>query len=173
MPFDTPKVTFSQRWPSDRRTTRLLELLWAAKHRKSCEKLPWELLGCQGVMVFLLKDVIITTSVTAVIFITITIWVFELSQFYFCFAQFEFFGLVTIWSFKLSQFLFYFFFFLFYHSLSSWVLLQFRFFFSFVTFNFVVRRGKLRSFTLQNPPEVFWKFTPSGGYKECAVACFA
>ena len=29
--------------------------------------------GCQGVKVFLLKDVIITTSVTTVIFITITI----------------------------------------------------------------------------------------------------
>ena len=53
------------------------------KHRKSCEKLPWELVGCQGVKVFLLKDVIITTSITTVIFITITIWVFELSQFYF------------------------------------------------------------------------------------------
>ena len=34
------------------------------KHRKSCEKLPWELVGCQAVKVFLLKDVGITTSVT-------------------------------------------------------------------------------------------------------------
>ena len=39
--------------------------------------------GCQGVKVFSLKDVIITTSVNTVIFITITIWVFELSQFFF------------------------------------------------------------------------------------------
>ena len=41
------------------------------------------------------------------------------------------------------------------------------------TLNFVVRKGKLKSYTLQNPPEVFWKFAPSGGYKECAVVCFA
>ena len=72
-----------------------------AKHRKSCEKLRWELVGCQGVKVFLLKDVIITTSVTTVIFITITILVFELSQFNcFSFARFEFLSMVTIWSFK-------------------------------------------------------------------------
>ena len=57
--------------------------------------------GCQGVKVFSLKDVIITSSVTTVIFITITIWVFELSQFvFFSFVQFEFLSLVTIWSFK-------------------------------------------------------------------------
>ena len=85
------------------------------KHRKSCEKLPWELVGCQGVQVFLLKDVIITTSVTTVIFITITIWVFELSQFnFFSFAQFEFLSLVTIWSFKFCQ--------KFFLVLSVWVL---------------------------------------------------
>ena len=28
-------------------------------------------------------------------------------------------------------------------------------------------------FTLQNHPEVFWKFTPSGGYNECAVVCLS
>ena len=69
------------------------------KHRKSCEKLPWELVGCPGVKVFfLLKDVIITTSVTTVVFITITIWVFELSQlFFFIFAQFEFLSFITVW----------------------------------------------------------------------------
>ena len=37
------------------------------------------------------------------------------------------------------------------------------------TLNFVVRRGKLRIYTVLNPPEIFWKFAPSGGYKECAV----
>ena len=41
------------------------------------------------------------------------------------------------------------------------------------TLNFVVRRGKLRSYILQKTPEVFWKFAPSGGYKKCAVVCFA
>ena len=41
------------------------------------------------------------------------------------------------------------------------------------TLNIAVRRGKLRTYTLQNTPKVFWKFAPSGGYKECAVACFA
>ena len=41
------------------------------------------------------------------------------------------------------------------------------------TFNFVVRRGNLRSYTLQNPPEVFWMFSPCKGYKECAAVCFA
>ena len=76
------------------------------KHRKNCKKLPWELVGCQGVKVFLLKDVILTSSVTTVIFITITIWVFE---------RFEFFSLVTIWSFKFC------------HNLFFWVLLQFEF----------------------------------------------
>ena len=46
---------------------------------------------------FLLKDVIINDSVTTVIFITITIYVFELSQFfYFYFARFEFLSFVTI-----------------------------------------------------------------------------
>ena len=65
------------------------------KHRKNCEKLPWELLGRQGVKVFLLKDVIITTLVTTVFFITITIWVFELSQF-------NFFKCCTIWVFELG-----------------------------------------------------------------------
>ena len=32
LPFDTPKVTFSHRSRTDRRTTRRLELLWAAKN---------------------------------------------------------------------------------------------------------------------------------------------
>ena len=41
------------------------------------------------------------------------------------------------------------------------------------TLNFAVRRGKLSTYTLQKPPEVFWKFAPSGGYKECTVVCFA
>ena len=40
------------------------------------------------------------------------------------------------------------------------------------TLNFAVRRGTLRIYTLQNPPEVFWKFAPPGGYKECAAICF-
>ena len=75
------------------------------KHRKSCKKLPWELFGCQGVKVFWLKDVIITTSVTTVILITITIWVFALSQLnFFSFAQFEF-GHSLIFQ-VLSQFFF-------------------------------------------------------------------
>ena len=79
------------------------------KHRKSCEKLPWELVGCQGVKVFLLKDAIITTSVTTVIFITIIIWVFELSHLYFfSVVQFEFLSLVKIWSFKFCHNFFYF-----------------------------------------------------------------
>ena len=59
--------------------------------------------GCQGVKGFSQKDVIITTSVTTVIFITITIWVFELSQFnFFSFVQFEFLSLVTVCCFFLS-----------------------------------------------------------------------
>ena len=41
------------------------------------------------------------------------------------------------------------------------------------TLNFTVRRDKLRIYTLQNPPEVFSKFAPSGGYTECAVMSFA
>ena len=55
------------------------------KHRKNCEKLPWEWSVVKVLRCFLLIDVIIPTSVTTVIFITITIWVFELSQFYFFF----------------------------------------------------------------------------------------
>jgi hypothetical protein len=78
------------------------------KHRKSCEKLPWELVGCQGVKVFLLKDVIIPTSVTTVIFITITIWVFELSQFNFFLVLHNF--SFWVWSqFDLSNFVTHFF----------------------------------------------------------------
>ena len=42
-----------------------------------------------------------------------------------------------------------------------------------ITLNFAVRRGKLKIYTLQNPSEVFWKFSPSKGYKEFAVVCFA
>ena len=41
------------------------------------------------------------------------------------------------------------------------------------TLNFAVRRGKLWIYTIQNPSEVFWKFSPPEGYKECAVVCFA
>ena len=114
------------------------------KHRKNCEKLPWELLGCQGVKVFLLKDVIITTSVTTVIFITITIWVFELSQFYFflvlhnlsfwVWPQFDLLSFVTICFFE------------FYHSLSSSVLPQLGFFFSFVTVLFFFSFVNIRVF---------------------------
>ena len=39
--------------------------------------------------------------------------------------------------------------------------------------NFALRMGKLRIYTLQNTPEVLLKLTPSGGYKKCAVVCFA
>ena len=54
----------------------------STKHRENREKLPWEFVGSQGVKVFfLLKDVIITTSVTTVISTTITIWVFEFYHF--------------------------------------------------------------------------------------------
>ena len=41
------------------------------------------------------------------------------------------------------------------------------------TFNIAVRRGKLRTYTLQNTPKVLLKFAPSGGYKECAVSWFS
>ena len=86
------------------------------KTSQELRKAALRVVGCQGVKVFLLKDVIITTSVTTVIFITITIWVFELSQFnFFSFAQFEFLSLVTIWSFKFC------------HNLFFWVLSQFEF----------------------------------------------
>ena len=40
------------------------------------------------------------------------------------------------------------------------------------TLNFSVKRGKLWFYTLHNPPEVFWKLAPSGGYTECAVVSF-
>ena len=95
--------------------SKMLNINLKKKHCKSCKKLPWELVGCQGVRVFLLKDVIITTSVTIVIFITITIWVFELSQFYFfSFAQFEFGPNLIIQ--VLSQFV------LFFSFITVWVL---------------------------------------------------
>ena len=47
--------------------TEFLNVCTNTKHCKNCKKLPWELVGCQGVKVFLLKDVIITISVTTVI----------------------------------------------------------------------------------------------------------
>ena len=109
-----------------------------ARIAKSCPE-SWsavKMLRCS----FLLKDVIINTFVTTVIFITITIWVFKLSQFYFVYF-------CTIWVFEfghnlifqvLSQF-----FFKFYHSLSFWVCHNLGFF-SFVTvwffFSFVTIR---------------------------------
>ena len=58
------------------------------KHRKNCEKLPWEyLIGCRGVKLFLLKDVTLTTTVTTVTITSITIWVL---------SQFDFLSFVTI-----------------------------------------------------------------------------
>ena len=51
----------------------------ALKTSQELQKAALRVVGCQGVKVFLIKDVIITTSVTTVIFITITISVFELS----------------------------------------------------------------------------------------------
>ena len=57
---------------------------------------------------FLLKDVNLTTSVTTAIFITITISVFELSEFIFVsFARFEFLSLITILSFRFCHNLFF------------------------------------------------------------------
>ena len=44
------------------------------KTSQELRKAALRVVGCQGVKVFLLKDVIITTSVTIVIFITITIY---------------------------------------------------------------------------------------------------
>ena len=41
------------------------------------------------------------------------------------------------------------------------------------TLNFAVRSGKPKVYTLQNHFEVFRKFAPPGGYKECAKVCFA
>ena len=58
------------------------------KHRKNCEKLHQEhLSGCQGVKLFLLKDVTITTVTTATVN-TVTILLLVL--------QFEFLSFVTI-----------------------------------------------------------------------------
>ena len=45
----------------------------SSKTLQELRKAALRVVGCQGVKVFLLKDVIITTSVTTVIFITITI----------------------------------------------------------------------------------------------------
>ena len=94
------------------------------KHRKSCEKLPWELVGCQGVKLFLLKDVILTTAVTTVILL--------LSQFEFLSHQNYFFFILHnlsfwVWlQFDLSSFVTICFF-DFCHSLSTWVLPHFFF----------------------------------------------
>ena len=41
------------------------------------------------------------------------------------------------------------------------------------TLNIAVRRGKLRTYTLQKTPKVFEKFAPSDGYKEFIVVSFA
>ena len=73
-----------------------LRQLLSLKHRKNCEKLPWELVGCLGVKVLLLKDVTIL---------------------FFRFAQFEFLSLVTIRSLKvLSKFV------CFFSFITVWVL---------------------------------------------------
>ena len=40
------------------------------------------------------------------------------------------------------------------------------------TLNFAVGRGKLRIYTLQTLFDLFLKFAPPEGYKECAVVCF-
>ena len=40
------------------------------------------------------------------------------------------------------------------------------------TLKSAVRKGKLRISAHQNPSEVFRKFAPPGGYKECAAICF-
>ena len=86
----------------ERRQRKYENIAWVAK---SCPE-SWSVVKVLRCF-FLQKDVIITTSVTTVNFITITIWVFELSQFYFLsFAQFEFLSLVTIWSFKSCHTLF-------------------------------------------------------------------
>ena len=58
-------------------------LVCVHKTSQGLQKAALRVVGCQGVKGFLLKDVIITTYVTTVIFITITILVFELSQFNF------------------------------------------------------------------------------------------
>ena len=41
------------------------------------------------------------------------------------------------------------------------------------TLNSSVRRGKLGIYTFQKTPEVFCKFAPPGGYKECGVVYYA
>jgi hypothetical protein len=46
---------------------------WNKKNPQELQKTALRVVGCQGVKVFLLKDVIITTSVTTVIFITIAV----------------------------------------------------------------------------------------------------
>ena len=136
---------------------------------KSREKLPWELVGCQGVRVFLLKDVIITTSVTTVIFITITIWVFKLSQFNFCFVLYNL--SFWVWSqFDLSSFVTIFF--KFYHSLSSWVLLQFRFFFSFVAVWFFLVLSILELVFFSFVTVGFFSFVTIWVFKFCCKLSF-
>ena len=84
-------------------------------------------------IVIVIKMAVVTELVIMTSFITITIWVFELSQFYFLvlhhlsfwvWSQFDLSSFVTICFFE------------FYHSLSSWVLPQFRVFFSFVSLIF-------------------------------------
>ena len=115
-------------------------MLCLLKHRKSCEKLPWESVRCQGVKVFfLLKYVIITSSVTTVIFITITIGVFEFGHnlIFQVLSQFVFLGFITVWVLEFCHNLGLFFLVLsvfvtiwvfeFCHNLSFWVLSQFEF----------------------------------------------
>ena len=83
--------------------------LWKPVSFKDCEnrkQLPWEhLIGWQGVKLFLLKYVTITTvttaTVTTVTITTVPVWVFE-----FCHNLFSF-SFVAIWVFQvLSQFFF-------------------------------------------------------------------
>ena len=89
------------------------------KHRKSCEKLPWELVGCQGVKVFFTK---------------------RCHYNYFChYCHFYNYHNLSFWvwsQFDLSSFVTTFIFLKFYHSLSYWVLPQLRFFFLSVWFFF-------------------------------------
>ena len=67
------------------------------------------LIGCQGVKLFLLKYVTITT-VTTVTITTVTIRVFKFCHnlFFLVLSQFEFFSFVTIWALKVCHLQFFF-----------------------------------------------------------------
>ena len=106
--------------------------------QKKCEKLHREHpIGCQGVKLYLLKDVAITTVTTAIVtnvtLATVTIWVYE-------FCHNLTFWVVTIWLFEFTILVFRFYhiflvlleFDFFCHTLCFWVQSQFEFL-SFVT----------------------------------------